>query len=165
MLTKAREEDAGRIAELQIASWRATYTRELSQAFHDRQDVAVWTAEWRRHLADGVTVILAEGEDRLDGFVACGPTRGRSSNLVEWEIYNIHVAPDRHGEGLGSKLFNAAAELGQQRGARQLALWVVKTNNPARAFYEARGMKCDGSEQDHVVEDQTLQEVRYRMDL
>ena len=164
MLTRAREEDARRIAELHLASWRATYTRELSHAFHDSQDVAAWAAEWRGHLADGVSVILAEGADRLDGFVACGPMRGRSSTLIEWEIYNIHVAPARHGEGLGSTLFNAGAELGRQRGARQLVLWVVKTNNPARAFYEAKGMKYDGGEQEHVLGDQTLHEVRYRID-
>ena len=165
MLTRASEEDATRIAELHIASWRATCTRELSQAFHDNQDVVAWAAVWHGHLAAGVTVILAEGVDRLDGFVACGPMRGRSSNVVEWEIYNIHVGRARHGEGLGSKLFNAAAELGRQRGARQLVLWVVKTNNPARAFYEAKGMKYDGGEQQHVLGDQALHEVRYRMGL
>ena len=165
VLTRAREDDARRIAELHIASWRATYIRELSPEFHDSQDVASRTAEWRGHLADGVTVILAEGADQLDGFVACGPMRGRSSNEVEWEIYNLHVAPARHGEGLGSKLFNAAAELGRQRGARQLVLWVVKTNNLARAFYETKGMTYDGGEQAHVRGDQTLHKVRYRMGL
>lgn len=165
MLTRAREEDATRIAELHIASWRATYTRELSQAFHDSQDVAAWAAVWRGHLADGVTVILAEGVDRLDGFVACGLMRGRSSNVVEWEIYNIHVAPARHGAGVGSRLFNAAAELGRQRGARQLVLWVVETNNPARTFYEAKGMKHDGGEQQQTLGDGTLDEIRYRMGL
>lgn len=165
MLTRAREDDARRIAELHLASWRATYTRELSRMFHDSQDLAAWEAEWRRHLASGVSVILAKEEDRLDGFVACGPVRGRSSDLLEWEIYNIHVAPARHGEGCGSRLFNAAVELGRQRGARQLVLWVVETNRPARAFYDSKGMKDDGGEQDHVLGDETLHEIRYRMDL
>jgi len=164
-LTRAREEDAGRIAELHLASWRATYTGELSQAFHDSQDAAAWAAEWRGQLADGVMVILAKGADRLDGFAACGPVRGKAPNPVEWEIYNIHVDPARRGGGLGGMLFNAAAELGRQRGARQLVLWVVGTNNPARRFYEARGMQCDGGEQEHVLGHETLHEVRYRMDL
>lgn len=165
MLTRAREEDARQIAELHLASWRATYTRELSRRFLASQDPAAWEAEWRGHLASGVSVIVAKEGDRLDGFVACGPVRGRSSDPLEWEIYNIHVAPARHGEGCGSRLFDAARELGRQRGARQLVLWVVRTNDPARAFYEHKGMKDDGGEQEHVLGDETLHEIRYRMDL
>ena len=161
--SRAAEHDAERIASLHIASWRATYTRELSQAVLQRQDVAAHTAAWRRRLAEGVEVFLAEGGGELAGFVACGPARGGSSE--EWEIYNLHVAPTRHGQGLGSLLFDAALELGRERGARELVLWVVRTNDPARRFYERKGMRSDGGEQERAMGDETLHEVRYKMDL
>lgn len=165
MLIVARADDARQIAELQLASWRATYARELSRAFHDGQDVAAWEAQWRGRLAGGMRVLLAKEGEQLHGFVACGPSRQRSADGIEWEIYNIHVDPVRHGKGLGSALFLAAADLGRQHGARELVLWVVRTNHHARAFYARQGMHDDGGEQEHALGDETLHEVRYRMRL
>ena len=125
MLVEAREEDAERIARLHIASWQATYAAELSHTFLLHQDLAARTAEWRRHLQDGVAVLLEEDGGAMAGFVACGFVRRRRER-AEWEVYNLHVAPSRHGEGFGSRLFDAAVRLGRERGARQLVLWVVK---------------------------------------
>ena len=167
MLRTAREEDATRVGQLHLASWRVTYVNELSQGFRDEQDAATWEADWRSQIAGGLLVILAEEREgsALDGFVACGPPRGSTSPLGGWEIYNLHTAPGRYGSGIGTSLFNAAANRGRQQGARQLFLWVVKTNTKARAFYEAKGMRLDGGEQEHRVGDETLYEVRYRMEL
>jgi GNAT superfamily N-acetyltransferase len=165
MLKTAHEDDAERVARLHLASWRVTYTHELSESFRDGQDAEAWTAKWRDEIASGVQVILAEDGALLEGFVACGPPRGATSELGGWEIYNLHTAPGRYGSGVGTSLFDAAAERGRQQGARQLFLWVVKTNFRARAFYEAKGMQLDGGEQDHRVGDEKLHEVRYRKQL
>jgi len=166
MLVEAHEQDAERIASLHIASWQATYARELSQAFLQHQDLAVRTAEWRGQLADGVAVLLSAEGDGIAGFIACGPVRSGRGKPDEWEIYNLHVAPLRQGGGLGSQLFDAAVGLGLERGARELVLWVVKTNTTARAFYERKGMRWDGGEQRHVLAaEEKLDEVRYRMSL
>jgi ribosomal protein S18 acetylase RimI-like enzyme len=101
----------------------------------------------------------------LEGFIAFGPSRGAPPAVFEWEIYNLHVRPGMHRKGIGGTLFDAAADAGRSAGARALGLWVVSTNQRARAFYEARGMRADGAEQQHAVGDQTLHEVRYRMSL
>ena len=166
MLVRAREDDAERIAGLHIASWQATYKAELSEALLQHQDHAARTAEWRHLLAEGVVALLAVEGDGVAGFVACGPGRGAPRSTTEWEIYNLHVAPLRQGKGLGSQLFDAAVELGQERGARELVLWVVKTNCVAREFYERKGMRWDGGEQEHAVTaTERLAEVRYRRGL
>jgi hypothetical protein len=85
MLAEAREEDAERIARLHIASWQATYARELSQAFLQNQDLPARTAEWRRQLDSGVVVLLVKDGDGIAGFVACGPAPS-AARLGEWEI-------------------------------------------------------------------------------
>lgn len=163
LLRGAREEDAERIARLHIQSWRATYARELSPAFLQGLDVAERAAEWRRRLAGGVAVFLAEEADGLAGFVACGPAGGIGGSTGEWEIYNLHVAPPRRGVGFGSRLFEAAAELGRGQGARDLVLWVVETNDAARTFYARKGMLPEGVPQSHPVgPGETLVEVLYR---
>jgi ribosomal protein S18 acetylase RimI-like enzyme len=165
MVRAATEHDAPRIAELQLASWRVTYELELSQAFRDGQDVRNWIADWRSEILSGVDVLLAEDGETLLGFVACGKPRRGSAGIVGWEIYNLHTHPDRHGEGIGSKLFGAAIDLGREHGATQLVLWVVKTNTAARGFYERKGMRPDGGAQTHRLGGETLHELRYRMEL
>lgn len=166
LLRRAREDDAERIARLHIQSWRSTYGHELSAAFLQGLDVAERAAEWRRRLVDGVAVILAEEVDGLAGFVACGPAGRADRSAGEWEIYNLHVAPPRRGVGLGSRLFDAAAELGRGQGAHELVLWVVETNNAARAFYERKGMRPEGVGEAHPLAfGETLIEVRHRMRL
>lgn len=163
MVTLGSEDDAERIAELHIASWRATYTAELSAEFLASQNVAEWAAEWRACIAEGEHVILAEEGTTLVGFVSCGPARGKFAEAGEWEIYNLHVAPDRHGKGIGGKLLDAAAALGLDQNATRLVLWVVETNHPARVFYEGKGMRWDGGTQDHAMEnDDVFHEVRYQ---
>jgi putative acetyltransferase len=165
ILTQALEQDARRIAGLHLRSWHATYTRELTPAFLNGQDLEVWTEGWRRRIvARGLVLLLGDGE-RLEGFVACGRSLPLLVHTDEWEIFNLHIDPTLHRRGLGSVLFDAAAERGRREGARQLVLWVVKTNDAARAFYEARGMQRDGAEKDDVLGAETLHEVRYRMDL
>jgi ribosomal protein S18 acetylase RimI-like enzyme len=165
MLRRGGEADAERIAELHIASWRATYAAELSAEFLARQDVVEWADDWRACIAAGEQLLLAEEGTALVGFVSCGPARGEFAEPDEWEIYNLHVAPDRHGLGIGSKLFDAAAALGRERLATRLVLWVVETNHRARIFYESKGMSWDGHRQDHVMETDVFHEVRYRRTL
>ena len=158
-------DDAASIAELQLASWRSTYANELSKAFRDSQDVREWAANWRSEIASGVNVLVLEEGGALLGFVAWGTPRRGSAGIVGWEIYNLHAHPDRHGERIGSRLFTAAVDLGRERGAPELLLWVVKTNHSARAFYERKGMQTDGREQSHRIGNEVLAEVRYRMTL
>jgi len=164
MLRAALAEDAGRIAQLHIKSWRRTYGRELSAAFLDAQDADVWAMMWQSHLQEGVRVLLAEEGADLVGFVACGPARCKGAGREAWEIYNLHVNGDRHRCGIGSELFTGASDLGRAQGAGELVLWVVETNSGARSFYEIKGMVCDGSRQERPLGDgQRLHEVHYRM--
>mgnify|MGYP001616585593 CR=1 FL=1 len=56
-LKRAKAEDAERVARRHIASWCATYTRELPADFRATQDLAERTAVWRDQIDKGVTVI------------------------------------------------------------------------------------------------------------
>jgi ribosomal protein S18 acetylase RimI-like enzyme len=156
-----------RIARLHVLSWQATYTRELSPEFLAGMDLESRCAAWRSQLEQGVAVSLAEDGSELLGFVASGPVRDPSSNTsTVWEIYNLHVAPRHHGHGFGSELFEDAARLGREAGAIEMLLWVVSTNNSARAFYEHKRMRYDGGLQEQDVgRGELLREVRYRMRL
>jgi len=165
---RATAADAEAIAGLHIASWQAAYRGVLSDAFLDSQDPGERTEAWRDRLATPETIVLVdEDPDGMLGFCACGPSRDADADRTAvWEIYNLHVAPARRGSGIGSRLFDAGVTLGRERGARELTLWVVVENGPARRFYERRGMQPDGAHQTHAVGPRAmLAEVRYRLHL
>lgn len=166
MLRRASVDDAERIAQLHIASWRRTYVREMPAAFLDGLDVVARTARWQQQLQQGVKVVVAENGTELTGYVACGPVRDTRSESRAWEIYNLHVTSSRHRQGIGSALFTAAVGLGREEGARELILWVVDSNSNARSFYELNGMQVNGRRQERFAGGAfCLHEVCYRMRL
>ncbi len=160
-------EDARRIALLHIVSWQATYAAELPAEFLAGQRLSEREADWRVRLERGVAAVIAEEEGDLVGFVACGPvTDAAAGEKDRWEIYNLHVARSWQGRGVGIALFERAADLGREHGAAKLVLWVVRTNDSARAFYEHRGMTLAGAAQDRDFgSGDRLRVVRYEMNL
>jgi GNAT superfamily N-acetyltransferase len=61
---------------------------------------------------------------------------GRDDLAVLWDI---RVRPDRRGEGVGSKLFQAAAGWARDRGCRQLKIETQNANVRACRFYASQG--------------------------
>jgi ribosomal protein S18 acetylase RimI-like enzyme len=58
-------------------------------------------------------------------------------------IDNLHVTTQRKGEGIGTRLLSAAAEvLLERRPSSGLFLWVLEQNRAAQAFYRARHGGC-----------------------
>jgi ribosomal protein S18 acetylase RimI-like enzyme len=141
----------------------------LPAAFLDALDPVERTRAWQERLANPDTVVLLMHDGaRLAGFCACGPSRDADADAaVTWEIYNLHVAPELRGLGIGGRMFEEAVALGRRRSARVLTLWVVAVNAPARRFYEKKGMRPDGGQQLHELgrPDSALPEARYRMDI
>ncbi len=166
LLRSAVAADAGSIARLHIASWRAAYVAELPVSFLAALDEATRTEEWRERLARPTTIVLlAERDGTVVGFCAHGPAH-HADLTNAWEIYGLHVSPELRGSGIGSRLFVAASEHARRHGAALLTLWVVATNAPARRFYESKAMQPDGVEKQRALTPQVvLHEVRYCMAL
>jgi ribosomal protein S18 acetylase RimI-like enzyme len=163
-IRRAGSADAAAIAQLHIASWQVAYRGMISDAFLDSQNLPARILQWRNAVDDKNTMVLvAESAGALLGFCACGVSRDSDARLNVWEIYNLHAAPERRGEGVGTRLFDAAVALGAANGASELTLWVALGNEPARKFYEHKGMAPDGGQQAHTVGPKaTLREMRYR---
>jgi len=77
----------------------------------------------------GAAVIAfdAPGVDMLEG---------RRDLAVLWDL---RVAPDARGQGVGSALFRAAEAWTRARGCTQLKIETQNINAPACSFYAARG--------------------------
>jgi ribosomal protein S18 acetylase RimI-like enzyme len=72
----------------------------------------------------------------------------------------MHILPEHKRQGIGQKLFSAAAKRLKEQGCKSVYLWVLEDNHPARKFYEAHGGQPAG---EHQIElgDRELTEVAY----
>jgi GNAT superfamily N-acetyltransferase len=142
----ATRADAERIAMLHLASWRVAYRGLVPDLYLDSLTLEEQTGTWRPKLESrDTTVLLAEDDGTLAGFCAVGPSGDEDADSSVWLIANLHVAPERRGQGIGGPLFDAAVDIARDSGARTLTLWVIDGNWPARRFYEKKGMRPDGA--------------------
>lgn len=128
----ATVEDATRIADVWLSSWRATFDFEPA---HPDEDVRRWVRE----------ELLVEAED----WVATDPSDGDSViallGLSDTMVEQLYVRPDRIGRGVGRALL----ELAKRRRPDGLDLYCFAANDRARRFYERNGFEAvafgDGS--------------------
>ena len=155
--------DALVLANIHVESWRTTYRgllperllADLSYAGRERQ----WA--WAISAAgegDGCVVVAEDAAAGVVGFASGGRCRG------DWpfdgELTAIYLAAAHQGRGLGRDLVRAVAGRLAAQGHRSLLLWVLRTNAPARGFYEALGGALVGEKTEEFA-GATLHEVAY----
>jgi len=146
-LRAADRGDTAQIAALHAASWRHSYRGDFSDGYLDGDIVTERAALWSKRLevpSSTQWVVVAEIDREIVGF-ACAYARAD----VEWGtlLDNIHVAPLRHGQGIGRQMMGAVADWCLSQSPRDgLYLWVLQSNLPAQRFYQALGGTNMGSD-------------------
>ena len=118
-LRRATTDDAAAVAAVFLDSFHATYEFPLA---HTDDEVRGWIRD--RLIPDHEVWVAAE-DDRVVAMLALAPG---------W-VEQLYVAPDRLGEGLGSRLI----ELAKGRQPDGLQLWTFQANDRARRFYGRHG--------------------------
>ena len=121
---RATIDDAVDIADVHVATWRATYRGLMPQSLLDGLSVEARTAVWRRILRDDVgstLVAIEQAAKRVVGFVSVGPSRDTDPDRALSELYAIYLHPDYWGRGAGNHLLDCGlAQLPRHpMGARQ----------------------------------------------
>jgi ribosomal protein S18 acetylase RimI-like enzyme len=141
----AGTDDAERIAALHADSWRRYYRGAYADAFLDGDVLGERRAVWATRLGApaGTGTVLAEDGDRLVGFVHVRFDEDpRWGSLVD----NLHVVPDRHRTGIGTRLLARAATAVTVRAAGTgMYVWVLEQNTAAQRFYRACGADRAGT--------------------
>ena len=134
-LRHAVADDAEQIAGLHADSWRRHYRGAFADTFLDGDLVADRRSMWTARLGapTGAQTILAEHGHRLVGFIHVvfddDPAWG---SFVD----NLHVVPDQHRTGIGTRLLIRAARAVDERAAgNAMYLWVLRQNKTAQQFY------------------------------
>lgn len=155
--------DAPGIARVHVASWRSAYRGLLPDALLDGLSAERRAEGWARSISDGSTAVLVAVDPAgpIVGFVATGDTRDADAADGVGEVFAIYLDPAWWDLGVGRTLITAGASA---LGSRfdEATLWVLDTNERARAFYERNGWQPDGAVKRATLGDAEVEEVRYR---
>jgi GNAT superfamily N-acetyltransferase len=160
----ARGSDAAGVARIQVECWRDDYagvipdevlaeltSDEATQRWQERWAEAIAKPPTSRHqvLVATATEPTAAGgrpERVIAGFASVGPASDEDRwPATDGELYELHVAPGRTGQGHGGRLLNAVADtLAEDRFAR-VSAWVLEADEELRQFLESAGWAPDGA--------------------
>ena len=162
--------DAAGITAVHITSWQAGYRDLLPQTFLDALSepatIEQRTAQWAGSLESGRRVIVAEdARGQVVAFAITMASRDDDAGASVGEIPAIYCHPDAWGAGYGRAVHDGALAELAGAGYDEVTLWVLASNERARAFYARQGWQVDagpgGVKQDQVA-GAAVEEVRYR---
>jgi ribosomal protein S18 acetylase RimI-like enzyme len=170
--------DAHPVAALHARSWQHAYAGIIPDVVLDHLATRVdqRAEHFRQRWSDPqhpLRSLVAYEGDELAGFVTYGPYRTKDEPPpapTAGEVYAIYLDPSHIGRGVGRLLLDAAVAGLRQQQWREVRLWVLEENWPARRFYQRYGFTPDGQRQMFrpTTPDGTLVEVpelRYALQL
>jgi GNAT superfamily N-acetyltransferase len=137
-----------------VRSWQAAYAGLIPADFLARLSASSRAAAWARRIGDGGQVLVAEEDGVIAGFAAYG----------DGQLYALYLLPEFWGRGLGRLLHDRVVE---EMSGDSAILWVLSTNERAKAFYLRQGWVDDGVTQTETIDGGrvTLEETRFRRSL
>jgi len=139
-------DDAERIGEVHVGSWRKAYAGLIPTDVLDGLSIDRRTSYWRDAIGRGERVWVVERDGVVVGFASVGPARDDDLPPGAGEVPAIYLDPGSWSLGLGRALFAAALADLRASGFDPLVLWVLTDNARGRRFYEAAGWSPDGTE-------------------
>jgi ribosomal protein S18 acetylase RimI-like enzyme len=163
----ATADDADAIAVVQVHTWREAFRGTVPQDHLDRLDPSkrrqVWVRLLRSDQPPTGTFVADHPVDGVVGFIHVSPSRDSDTDpRLVGEVQAVYVLPKHGRQGAGRLLMEAGLRRLAEAGYREVVLWVLQDNQPARRFYEAGGWRADGSSKTDESRGFALAEVRYR---
>ncbi|GGR70146.1 N-acetyltransferase [Micromonospora fulviviridis] len=172
----ARPEDAGEIARLQLATWRAAYRRILPRHVLDNLDEAYLARRWSAAVqeppsgAHRVLVAVEQAEQSyLVGFAASGPADAEALAPSEpaealadgvAAVTDLLVEPRWGRRGHGSRLLAAMVDHWREDGFTHAVAWAFDADAATRKFLTSTGWEPDGAARALDVDDMLVPQVR-----
>jgi hypothetical protein len=161
----ARPGDEDAVAQIRVASWRATYRGVVPDSYLDAMSAEENAPQWApaaRGEQPGVRLLICEDESRVVGFAAFGAARAPQFGYGG-ELYAIYFLPDAIGKGFGNALAKKAMRGLRDLGHADMILWVMEQNVRGCRFYESRlGMSpVEGARQSFEIDGCTIWEIAY----
>ena len=134
----ARFGDETGIARVHDEAWREAYRGVIPGRELERMIVRRGPAWWRRAIAGGTRLIVLDFADAIAGYASYGRNRMPSLSY-SGEIFELYVAPEYQGGGLGRRMFEAAQRDLAAHGYPTFVVWALAGNDRAVGFYRRLG--------------------------
>jgi GNAT superfamily N-acetyltransferase len=161
----ANGNDADELARVHLASWRWVYRNLLPASYLSSLRKRELAARWWRRLSAGEideAIRILEIDGRVGGFVTFGAQQDDPTWLgYSGEVFMLYLEPQLTGIGLGRLLLRRAFDELSRCRCHWVVVWVLARNQLARGFYEAEGMRLDGTRRWDPFGDRTVPVVRY----
>jgi ribosomal protein S18 acetylase RimI-like enzyme len=163
----ARGSDAAVVARIQVQCWREDYAGVIPDAvlaeLTSEEATGRWQERWAEAIAKPPTsrhkVLVATATEAapaggaagrpervIAGFASVGPASDEDRwPATDGELYELHVAPGRTGQGHGGRLLNAVADTLAEDRFTQVSAWVLEADTALRQFLESGGWAADGA--------------------
>lgn len=133
--------EAAAIADVHIETWRQTYSGIFSENMWDatarERRLTMWQAICSSSRSDWTTAV-ADRNDVIVGFAHAASSTEEDAPC-ERVLWCIYLLAEAHGCGAGQQLMNTVV------GDGSAYLWVLESNERARAFYTKNGFTPDGA--------------------
>ena len=143
-LRMAEMADSEAIASVNIQSWKDTYPGIMPQKRLDGLNMERCTKHWQANIRGAFTVLVAELEGRIVGFLSGGDNIEYQAcetglgNACDCELGALYLLQEFQGRGIGKALFQRFVELMKQDSRRTMIVWVAEKNR-STGFYAAMG--------------------------
>lgn len=136
LIRRAELADAGKIAAMHIATWRAAYRGIVPNAYLESLSVEQREATCRESLSKGVPAILVACDNAdIIGWVVFGRARDAGQSGLVGEVEALYVAPAHWSHGVGRELWLTARRLLRKQGFTKIIVWSLMENSRADRFY------------------------------
>lgn len=150
LIRPAHKDDLPDVARIHVDTWHSTYTGIAPQSHLDSLTYSSKEEMWLLVLSPEhpTTLLVAESERGIAGFVSVGPEQGNTGN---GELFTLYISDNVQRSGVGTALFQAGAAELRKRGFGTMILWVLEGNTKGIAFYEKMGGRMTQSKAFELV--------------
>lgn len=143
ILREAKETDMPSIRKFTVETgWRsmsASDKRSLNRRAWSKHMVEVFEHFLRK---EGSKILIAEDENHdFLGYLFVGESTNEMTGQTSGFIYDIYVAKEHRGKGVGARLMKEAENYCKQKGYARISLMVSTHNEPAIQLYRKTGFK------------------------
>lgn len=149
-IREARMEDAQAIAVVHVNSWKETYAGIISQAYLSQLSYMERTALWKKIIASGAKVFVAENQDgEIVGFGNGGKERSGAYPSYQGEVYALYLLKAYQRQGIGKEIVKRIVAYLHTQHLQGMLIWVL-ADNPSVGFYKIIGGKKLDEEVVHI---------------
>ncbi|MEA2839189.1 MAG: hypothetical protein QOF41_519 [Methylobacteriaceae bacterium] len=139
-IRNARPADAEAIAEVHDAAWRDAYRGIIPGRELERMIARRGPRWWQAAISRGSRLVVLDFGGRIAGYASYGRNRVPAMPY-SGEIFELYLAPEFQGLGMGRRLFEAARRDLNEHGYVSTLVWALADNERALDFYTRLGGK------------------------